>query len=481
METLSIKTSRGLDVFGIFKSFQKLLQVREALSTFVSRKCICWMSLHTVTFLIMTSTSDLPERIATCADAVRFLLRGQDEHDSFYKCYKKVMKLLPPGKATEYRNTNMVKASLEYLRQGFADPHTPDRKVSIALYVSIYIGHDHDEDDGVLAKEFCKRFQVLANYDANVMTKIFNLSLRNDRILALLDATVAPGRKKKGTFALIMHEFRVEFVLLYFKVVESLVLREQSLTDLGYPADLTAVDVEAAHKTLDKYVSSIADKYWPCFNMDALKKPRVLNNLFPHGGRLPRVVIGREHIDFHLATTGTLRNSLEDKAGKDEFMEMMRAIICLSTRGPVATFRDFKFESVKKFFMDSILDTSHVDGVLEAMSETVDHADLRAELESSKEENSALKEKNLALKEELESFSPLEERYRSVLKTLSTKDEKMDEYELENRRLKLNEIGFKSAESYCKEYHVDKKRRSRWPDRIDKEWLLQQRFDDGHP
>lgn len=138
--------------------------------------------------------------------------------------------------------------------------------------------------------------------------------------------------------------------------------------------------------------------------------------------------------------------------------------------------------------MDSILDTSHVDGVLEAMSETVDHADLRAELESSKEENSALKEensvlkeKNLALKEELESYSPLEERYRSVLKTLSTKDEKMDEYELENRRLKLNEIGFKSAESYCKEYHVDKKRRSRWPDRIDKEWLLQQRFDDGHP
>ncbi|CAM9508667.1 unnamed protein product [Pylaiella littoralis] len=402
----------------------------------------------------MTTPSGLSDRIATCADAVRFLVRGEDSPNSSYDSYKKVMEFFPPGEATGYTNTNLVRAALVYLKLGFADPDTPDRKVSIALYVAIYTGHDHDDDDGVLAKEFGKRFQVLGNYDANVMTKIFNLSLCNKRTLTLLDTTIAPGRKKKDTFAMINHEFRVEFILLYYKVVRSLVLRGQSLTDFGYPADLTADDVEAAQKTLDKHVSSIADKYWLCFNMEALKKPRVYNNLFPPGGQLPRVVIGREHIDPNLATTDTLRASVDDKPGKDEFVEIMRVIICLPMRGPVATFRDLQFESVKKHCMEAILDMSEVGEVLETMSQAVDHADVQAKLASSEEENSVLKEeisvlkKNLDLGEELDSCSSLEERYRSVLKTLSTKDEKLEEYEHENRRLKLNEAGYKSTESY---------------------------------
>lgn len=405
----------------------------------------------------MTTPSGLSDRIATCADAVRFLVKGEDSPNSpnsSYDSYNKVMEFFPDGKATGYMNTNLVKAALKYLKLGFADPDTPDRKVSIALYVAIYTGHDYDDDDGVLAKEFCKRFQVLGNYDANVMTKIFNLSLCNKRTLALLDTTIAPGRKKKDTFAMINHEFRVEFVLLFFNVVKSLVLRGQSLTDFGYPADLTADDVEAAEETLDKHVSSIADKHWLCFNMEALKKPRVYNNLFPPEGQLPRVVIGREHIDFQLATTDTLRASLDDKPGKGEFLEIMRALICLPMRGPEATFRDLRFESVKKYFMETILGTSKVGELLETMTQAVDHADVQKKLASSEEENSILKEeisvlkkKNLELGEELDSYSTLEERYRSVLKTLSTKDEKLEEYEHENRRLKLNEAGYKSTEA----------------------------------
>lgn len=435
----------------------------------------------------MTTPSGLSDRIATCADAVRFLVRGEDSPNSSYDSYKKVMELFPPGKATGYTNTNLVQAALVYLKLGFADPYTPDRKVSIALYVAIYTGHDHDDDDGVLAKEFCKRFQVLGNYDANVMTKIFNLSLCNKRTLALLDTTIAPGRKKKDTFAMINHEFRVEFILLYFKVVKSLVLRGQSLSDFGYPAGLTADYVEAAEKILDEHVSSIADKYWLCFNMEALKKPRVRNNLFPPGGQLPGVVIGREHIDFQLATTDTLRASLDDKPWKDEFVEIMRALICLPMRGPEATFRDLQLESVKKYFMETVLGTSKVGEVPETMSKTEDHAALEARLASSEEENSVLKEeisvlkkRNLDLGEELDSYSTLEERFRSVLKTLASKDQELEGYERENRRLKLNEAGYKSTESYCKQYHVDKKqRRSRGgPERMDKDWLLKQRFDE---
>ncbi len=440
----------------------------------------------------MTPPSELSRRIGTCADAVRFLLKGEDglmksSHDSF----KEIMRHLPAEKATVYTNTNLVTAALEYLKGSFGTSVTSDRKISIALYVAIYIGHDHDHDDDdcVLAKEFCKRFQGVENYDKHMMTKMFNLSLCNDRILALLDAVMSPGKKKKrkDIAALIDHESRVEFVLLYFQLVKSLVLRGQSLSDFGYPAGLTADYVEAAEKILDEHVSSIADKYWLCFNMEALKKPRVRNNLFPPGGQLPGVVIGREHIDFQLATTDTLRASLDDKPWKDEFVEIMRALICLPMRGPEATFRDLQLESVKKYFMETVLGTSKVGEVPETMSKTEDHAALEARLASSEEENSVLKEeisvlkkRNLDLGEELDSYSTLEERFRSVLKTLASKDQELEGYERENRRLKLNEAGYKSTESYCKQYHVDKKqRRSRGgPERMDKDWLLKQRFDE---
>lgn len=402
----------------------------------------------------MTMPSELSKRIGTCADAVRFHLRGKDGYQSSQESYDKVMQHLPAEKATGSANTNLVRAALEYLKKSFATSDTSDRKISIALYVAIYIGHDHGDDDGVLAKEFCKRFQGVENYDKHMVTKIFNLSLCNDRILALLDAATSSGKKKKDVIALIDHEFRVEFILLYFQVVKSLVLRGQSLTDFGYPAELTADDVEAAEKTFDNHVSSIADKYWLCFNIEALKKPRVRNHLFPPGDQLPRVVIGREHIDFHLATTATLSDSLGDKAGKGEFVEIMRALICLPMRGPEATFRDLQFESVKKYFMETILGTSKVGEVLEAMSQAVDHADAQAKLASSEEENSVLKEeisvlkrKNLELGEELDGYASLEERYRSVLKTLSTKDEKLEEYEHENRRLRLNEAAGTSRQN----------------------------------
>ncbi|CAB1099479.1 unnamed protein product [Ectocarpus sp. CCAP 1310/34] len=414
----------------------------------------------------MTPPSELSKRIGTCADAVRFVLRGKDGYPSSQESYEEVIQYLPAEKATGYTNTNLVKAAVEYLKKSFATSDTSDRKISIALYVAIYVGHDHDHDDGVLAKEFCKRFQDVENYDKHMMTKIFNMSLCNDRILALLDAVTSSGKKKKDVIALIDHEFRVEFVLLYFNVVKSLVLRGQSLTDFGYPAELTADDVEAAEKTFDNHVSSIANKYWPCFKMEALKKPRVVNNLFPSGDQLPRVVIGREHIDFKLATLDTLRSSLDDKAGKGEFLEITRALICLPIRGPEATFRDLHFESVKKYFMETILGTSKVGELIETMSQAVDHADVQAKLASSEEENSLLKEeisvlkrKNLELGEELDSYSSLEERYRSVLKTLSTKDEKLEQYEHENRRLKQNEAGntnlVKGALEYLRQGFAD--------------------------
>lgn len=70
----------------------------------------------------MTAPFDLSSRITTCADAFRFLLKGERGHDSSHESYKEVMKFLPSEKASEYKNTNLVKAALDYFKQGLQIP-----------------------------------------------------------------------------------------------------------------------------------------------------------------------------------------------------------------------------------------------------------------------------------------------------------------------------------------------------------------------
>lgn len=97
--------------------------------------------------------------------------------------YEEVVKLLPRNKISEHRNTNLIRASLEYLKLGFVDRDTPVRKVNIAMFVALSIADDQAGDG--LSKAVCERFRGLDDFDRNVMAKIFNFFIYNDRALAL--------------------------------------------------------------------------------------------------------------------------------------------------------------------------------------------------------------------------------------------------------------------------------------------------------
>lgn len=411
----------------------------------------------------MTSYSDLSQRISVCSDAIRFV-RGKDEHAS---SYQEVIKLLPPVESTKHRNINLIKASLAYLKKSIDDGDNAGRKVNIALYVAIYIGYD-DEKDG-LANEFCKRFQGLENYDVKVMMKIFSLSLCTGRTVVLLDNAML--RKKRNIKADIDHELRVEFILLYMYVLKSLVRRGEPLTDLGYLAGVTVANMEAAWLISGEHVSSIADKFWPCFDIEVLKKPRVKNNLFPSDGKLPRVVIGREHIDFDQATTDTLKGALLDRPEKDEFLQVMCAIVSLAACGPVKTYLALELEPVKAFFMDTILDKTQVDQVLEAVPEIANTTFFIRKLGEYKAKVSALTRKVSSMEETEESAR---QKFLASLKSNSSQQEELEENERELKRLRESVYMYKYDQSFCKQYHVMKKVK-RSPGRMDKYSLMNQR------
>ncbi|CAM9544959.1 unnamed protein product, partial [Pylaiella littoralis] len=328
----------------------------------------------------MNPSSSLFDRIMTCARAISFL---KGNHDEFASFYDELLEFVPSDMVTVHKNTNLIKASLEYLKLGFSDRATTVRKVNIALCVAINIGVDKDDENG-LANEICKRFRCIENFDREHMMKIFNFSLCSDRVLALLDKTMVQKTKNAG--AAIDHELRVEFIVLHFNILDNLVRRGQSLVDLGYAAHVTCSDMEAAKLIVDKHASSIATKCWACFDIDVLKKPRPRNTLIPAGGAFPRVSIVREHVDFNEATIDTLKHSLLDKREKEEFLGIMRAIISLAPHGPVATYRSIELEPVKVFFMETILEKAQAAETTNAVSEL-------AEVDLLKQEIATLKEK----------------------------------------------------------------------------------------
>ncbi|CAM9682234.1 unnamed protein product [Laminaria digitata] len=130
----------------------------------------------------------------------------------------------------------------------------------------------------------------------------------------------------KNIHPAIEHEFRVEFNDIFFNVAESLVRSGHTLADLGYAASVTSSDMKGAWEIIDKHVSYIAAKCWPCFKPWTLKTPRAQNNLFPAGDAFPRVSIGCEHVDYDESTIDTLKASLLDKE-KLVFLEIIFAAI----------------------------------------------------------------------------------------------------------------------------------------------------------
>ncbi|CAB1105265.1 unnamed protein product [Ectocarpus sp. CCAP 1310/34] len=83
-----------------------------------------------------------------------------------------------------------------------------------------------------LDKEICDRFRRLQDFDRKVMTELFHLSIVNDRVRVLLEDALV--RRKKTIGIDIRHEFSVEFVLLFFGVVENVVRTGRRLGDQGH-------------------------------------------------------------------------------------------------------------------------------------------------------------------------------------------------------------------------------------------------------
>lgn len=407
-----------------------------------------------------SSASPLFERITTCANAIRFLKdeKGNKEYEP--SCIE-VEKLLPQIKATEHRNTNLTKCSLEYLKLGFVDRKTKSRKANIAMWVAVSIADD--QDDMPLAKAVCERFRDIDDFDRKVMEKIFNFSVCNDRVLALLDDAMI--LKETSIHQKIEHEFRFEFIFLFFNVMESLVRRGHTLADLGYEAHVSSTDMERAREIIDEHMDTIATKCWPCFKTEALKKPRRQNILFPAKGALPRVSIGCEHVDFDEATIGTLTQSLLDKEEKGEFLELIFAAISHSSNDPSVTYRALKLESVKTFFLDEMLDEAQKEETLNQVSAPGEVCDLRKENESLKEKLSSVEAELSSAKEELssakEANSCMYDKYMAVQKLYSSEFGENEELRKYKKRFLLAEEALQSKEEYCEKFHVKKKSKKR--------------------
>ena len=389
----------------------------------------------------MTSPSPLFARITTCSEGVRYL-RGSDEH---FSSYQQVLECFPSSQATKHRNTTFIKASLEFLRGGFVDRDTSSRKVRIALYVSICIGSD--ENDEGLAMEVCKRFQRVENFEREVVTKIFNFSLCNSRVLRLLNAVMLEKTKKVNKK--VDHELHVEFVMLFVMIVESLLLRGEDLSNLHSSWTTTdrPLDMEAVWDSVNRHASSMATKCWPCFDLNALKKPRPPNNLFPAGGAFPVVRIGREHVDVDNATVDTLRSSLLEKKEREEFLEIVRAVVFLARDGAGVVYRSLKSEAAKSYFMENILDSVGGDNIRKSVLDEKEQDDLCAE-------NARLRKLVSVQEATIESLS---KKLFEVIKEKTTISNERDDLKEKVRRLRSVEAELKWKEDSCREFHTMKK------------------------
>lgn len=386
--------------------------------------------------------SPLFARITTCSEGVGYL-RGKNEN--FFSSYQQVLEYLPTKQATTHRNTNFIKASLEFLKDGFVDRDTSYRKVRIALYVSICIGSD--EDDEGLAMEVCKRFQRVENFEREVMTKIFNFSLCNPRVMALLDAVMLEKTKKVGKK--VDHELRVEFVTLFVEIALNLLRRGEDLSNLhsSWTSPDRPLDMELVWESVNRHASSVAIKWWPCFYPEALKKPRPPSNLFPAGGAFPVVRIGREHVDFDNATVDTLKNSLLENKEREEFLEIVRAVVFLPRDGAGAVYRSLKSDATRSFFLENILNSVEGDDIRKSVLDEKEQDELCAE-------NARLRKEVLAQEATIESLS---EKLFAVIKEKSTITNERDDLKEKVRRLRNIEAELKWKEDACREFHTMKK------------------------
>lgn len=402
-----------------------------------------------------TTSSPLFQQITMCSNAIR------NRNFTGDSSYQEVMQHLPYQiKDRECTNAELVKASLAYLKKPFVARGTDDRKANVAMYIATLLADDEEKSD--LAKEVCKRFRYVDDFYRPMMTKIFKFTICNKRVCDLLDRVMI--RKEKNMTRHIDRHFDVEFVEIFFNVMEIVVCREetaakklghvaQPLDDLGYTSNVTSKDMKSARAIIEKHMDDIATKCSPCFKPDELKEEREESQLYPKGGGLPIVSIGYKHVQGDNATISKLQESLMDKDEKGEFLEMMFAIISHASNkdNPVVTYRILTLQSVKDFFLEKVLDKSQEEETRQAILGSDEARELRQKVKSLKEENSSLKEKVSSLQEmDLDLRKVISEAMDSN-KSLRNKCEQL-ELECANvRSLKLDLALTKRNENYLRE------------------------------
>ena len=258
------------------------------------------------------------------------------------------MELLPQSKESKHDMTKLTIASMEFVSEGFPENDPNEEKVVIAMCIAVSLAKGNIE--GGLAQAICNRFRRVEDFDRGIIKNLFELSIANERTRVLLGKALI--HKKKRTGKDIQHEFNVEFVLLFFGILESLVRRGKHLDELGYVTPASPSNMRNAQTTLEEHVTWIATRCGECFKLDALKEARPRVNLFPKDNAFPVATIGCKPINLDTATVDTLQQSLFDTM-RDEFHDIYVGI---------------KFNTVKEYFLEKILDKTVADGVLDKTS-----------------------------------------------------------------------------------------------------------------
>lgn len=353
----------------------------------------------------MVTPSLLFQRMTTCSNAIRHFKNEKEgnghtsSHDEV-SSYDQVVSFAHGDMVTECPTTkDVTRASMEYIKRGLRG-NALDAKAQIALYISILIAYDNANNG--LAKEVCDRLRGINDFDRHAMEDVFKISLCNDRVRKLLDNAII--HKTESIRPAFKHFFHTEFVEIFFNVMQIVVCREHTLAELGYMAKVTDDNMKGARVLMDKHLDDIATKCSPCFKPDTLKGKRDDNRLHPKGGGLPRVSIGRKHLEGEEATVSKLKESLVDKTEKGEFLEMMFAIVSHASNptDPAVTYRLLTLDSVKEFFLKNVLDEAQEEDARKAILGSDEAHKLLQQVKSLEAENLSLGEKIMSLEDELE-------------------------------------------------------------------------------
>lgn len=317
-------------------------------------------------------TSKLFDTIIKCSEAIR-CVRAHNKQQDWKTSYDRVMQFLPAEDKTEHAHTNLTKACMEFMKaEVFVKDSSSERKTRIAFCVAMSIATDRAQSG--LAKEICDRLRKVEDLNRHLMVEVFNLSIVTDRVCTLLDDVII--HRKKHVSKDIQHELCVEFVLLFFGIVESILRRghhhgnnnhDFAFGKLAYATSATPSDMTIARDILEKHASAIAAMCGPCFKLKALKKSRPRLNLFPaHGAPPQTTTLGTVPVDFASCGVDELTSSLLSNSKEtDTFLDIIFAIVSLSHNTPADTLETIKLNSTTTFFLENVLDKADADCVME--------------------------------------------------------------------------------------------------------------------